>query len=205
MCQHAIWGALLTPLFIGSAASGEETESDSPDFPRCVIAVDEQHTIRRSDVKNDSGASLSWVIRKDGEVVLERNARQEHQFKYFREDSGVYTVHVRQIVDGAYRVISNVISYRIRMDEEKGSYPCHLFVSRHGVVNRSLVDGELSAHLVWVVELNGQQVLKKNAENSTQFRYSGRNPGRYQISVQRIADDECHRISNVVTYVIKRQ
>ena len=170
-------------------------------IPQCVVAVDKDLTLRRTEVKHDPGSALSWVIRKDGRVVLERNARDEMAYQFVgNAQPGVYTVYLHQFVDGAYRVISNVVSYEVP-DEAKGKAKpaCHLYLVSDRMVNRSLVEDELDADLTWQVLLDGSQVLARNAKNQTQFRYFGAKPGKYEISVLR----DGKRISNVIRYTIK--
>lgn len=176
----------------------KKSVSSSPSgFPACVISVDSDHTLRRTKVKNDPGTGLAWVIRKEGQIALERNAREEMSYQFVgNTEPGIYTAYLHQFVDGAYRVISNVVSYEITEKEAKPKPPCHLYLGENHVVNRSLVDGEQDTTLSWQVKHNGKVVLKRNARNETQYRYFGTKPGRYEIVVLR--DGE--RISNVIRY-----
>lgn len=201
-------------LFAAPAVSDAKVyETNASAFPRCVIAIDAEHTIRRTSIENDPGTALAWVIVKDGETVLSRNARKENHYKYFLDSPGVYTVYVHQFIDGAYRVISNVNSYTVTASREDATqsvprdtqdHPCHIFVDENRIVNRGLVDGELTARLVWTVKRDGELVLRRNAKSQTQFRYFGRKPGRYEVSVQKIVDGDYRTVSNVLSYELPR-
>ena len=90
-----------------------ESDTDATRFPAAELWLAEDRTVNRTAVLNDNGQSLAWVIIHDGSVVLKRNAKNETQYRYFREDAGTYTIYLEQFVDGQYRVISNVVSYRI--------------------------------------------------------------------------------------------
>jgi len=63
----------------------------------------------RGDIKGDPAvSSLTWVIKdQDGYSVLERNAENEYQYRYFV--SGTYTVHIKAWYDGAYHQISDEV------------------------------------------------------------------------------------------------
>lgn len=86
---------------------------DTTGYPRVVLWLEADGAVNRTAVLNDNGKALQWVIVRDGRTVLKRNARNETQYRYFIDEPGVYTIYMSQFVDGAYRVISNIVSYRI--------------------------------------------------------------------------------------------
>lgn len=90
----------------------KEYDLDSTLFPSAEIWLDKDNAVHRTGIQNDNGGALCWVVLHNGKEVLQRNARNETEYKYFRSDSGVYTIYVTQFVDGRYRVISNVVSYQ---------------------------------------------------------------------------------------------
>lgn len=174
-----------------------------------TIAIAEDNTVHRTTSKNPGDAKLTWVIIKDGNVVLKRSADKEDAYRYFRQEPGVYTVYVEKFIDGAYRAVSNIVSYRIENDkpnhDRRRNVPeknaaCQLYLGHDNTVCRSLVADETEAELTWVVSRNGDQVLAANAKNSTQLRYSNRKEGRYQVSLHRTIDGKRVAIGNVVTY-----
>jgi hypothetical protein len=64
----------------------------------------------RGDIQGDTEvSSLTWVIQDlDGYSVLERNAENEYQYRYFV--SGIYTVHIKAWYSGAYHQISDQVT-----------------------------------------------------------------------------------------------
>jgi len=64
----------------------------------------------RGDVQGDiEVSSLTWVIQdEDGYSVLERNAENEYQYRYFV--SGIYTVYIKAWYAGAYHQISDQVT-----------------------------------------------------------------------------------------------
>lgn len=98
---------------VPSAGTYIPAEEYTPEFPSAEIWLDKNYTVHRTDVKNDNGRSLAWVVVYNGKKVLQRNARGETEYEYYRRDPGTYTIYLEQFVDGQYRVISNVVSYEI--------------------------------------------------------------------------------------------
>ena len=64
----------------------------------------------RGDIQGDTEvSSLTWVIQDlDGYSVLERNAENEYQYRYYV--SGAYTVHIKAWYSGAYHQISDQVT-----------------------------------------------------------------------------------------------
>lgn len=75
------------------------------------ISIDEKNKISRELTELDN---LTWVIVYNGDIVLERNAEDETQYKYFSEEPGIYTVYLKAWIDGGYKTVSNVISYELK-------------------------------------------------------------------------------------------
>lgn len=65
--------------------------------------------VSRGEVQGTSAVtSLTWVITdKDGYAVLERNAENEFQYRYFQ--SGTFNVHIKAWFKGAYYQISDQV------------------------------------------------------------------------------------------------
>ena len=85
-----------------------------PTIPTVTIRIDETNKIHRTTIQNEGDWKLAWVIQRDGEQVLVRNALSETTYRYFRNDPGVYTVYVRGWIGDRYQAISNIESYEIR-------------------------------------------------------------------------------------------
>lgn len=58
--------------------------------------------------------NLTWVIKRNSAELLSRLTRDELSYCYYRNfDPGTYTVHLEAILDGAYRIVSNTVTYTI--------------------------------------------------------------------------------------------
>jgi hypothetical protein len=64
----------------------------------------------RGDIQGETEVSLlTWVIQdEDGYSVLERNAENEYQYRYFVNVT--YTVHIKAWYAGAYHQISDEVT-----------------------------------------------------------------------------------------------
>ena len=52
------------------------------------------------------------MIENNGQVVLQRNAANELSYTYFANTPGnSVRVWLEQLIDGAYRVVSNIVTY----------------------------------------------------------------------------------------------
>jgi hypothetical protein len=71
-------------------------------------------SVIRGDVQGDTEVSLlTWVIQdEDGYSVLERNAENEYQYRYFV--SGTYTVYIKVWYAGAYHQISDEVTIQCK-------------------------------------------------------------------------------------------
>ena len=181
-------------------------------LPECVIAVGADNTVHRTEIINGEKRGGTWVIVKDGTVALECRVTTK-SFTYWIKDPGVYTVYITHRVGSVVRVISNVVSYRIdsynasnkspdtETVDRHVDFPCHIYAAhkhyQHPVINRSLVDGEFSEELVWVVQGGGTQWAARSAKRSTQFRY-WRKPGEYEVFLAKLVGDKYQRMSNVI-------
>lgn len=78
--------------------------------PFVTLSVDQDHTLNRTILEPEPDG-VTWNIFRDGKVVLRRNAKNETQFKYPEDTPGLYSVYVTVWIDGAYRIVSNVVFY----------------------------------------------------------------------------------------------
>lgn len=57
---------------------------------------------------------LTWVIAKDDQIVLKRNAKNELTYTYAKNYMpGVYTGYLQAYISGAYRRVSNMVTYTV--------------------------------------------------------------------------------------------
>jgi len=57
--------------------------------------------------------TLVWVVEKDGNVVMRRNAKDESEFTYFDNTSGAYQVWLERFYAGNYLIASNIVEYSV--------------------------------------------------------------------------------------------
>jgi hypothetical protein len=91
----------------------DSNSSPSNEVPDVTIELSVDNDgcgVIRGDVQGNSEvSSLTWVIKDlDGYSVLERNAENEYQYRYFV--SGTYTVHIQAWYEGAYHPISDQVT-----------------------------------------------------------------------------------------------
>ncbi|MBE0688274.1 MAG: hypothetical protein IH585_19955 [Anaerolineaceae bacterium] len=95
--------------YFGIAESSSNNIYEIPDVTIELSVVDDGCGVVRGEIEGDTPiSSLTWVIKdQDGYSVLERNAENEYQYRYFI--SGTYTVHIKAWYDGAYHQISDEV------------------------------------------------------------------------------------------------
>ncbi len=76
-----------------------------------VIVLHDDYTVTRTD--GVEYTNLSWQIKKDGVVVLERSASNELSYCYTDQSPGVYSICLIAFVEGQYVPVSNVVEYTI--------------------------------------------------------------------------------------------
>lgn len=94
--------------FINGHEGLKGKEEDSEYYT--LLSINKNNTISRGQT---NAKALTWVIMHNGEIVLERNAENETQYKYFGTESGNYTVYLKAWIDSGYKTISNVVTYTI--------------------------------------------------------------------------------------------
>ncbi len=139
------------------------------------------------------GDALTWVIEKDGQVVLERNASNELSYTYFLNvDQSKYRVWLKQFVDGQYQVVSNIIEYEV------GQTEFELSVDQQFKLHR---DGQLGDQIQWVVEKDGQIVLERLASNELDYTYFNNAAGSsFRVWLKMFVNGEYEVVSNIVSY-----
>ncbi len=96
--------------YLGIAGSSSSNINEVPDvFIELIVDQDGCGVIRGDLQGNTPVSSLTWVILdQDGYSVLERNAENEFQNRYFL--SGTYTVHINAWYEGTYHQISDEVT-----------------------------------------------------------------------------------------------
>jgi hypothetical protein len=91
-------------------------------------------TVTRTDVANDWGLQMRWVVKRDGKVVATANARADATYEHPGQEPGTYEIvlemfkYVNYAKDKAgeytqskFVVISNAVSYTVEGKPAAGS------------------------------------------------------------------------------------
>jgi len=57
--------------------------------------------------------TLAWIVEKDGNIVMRRNAKNESEFTYFDNSTGNYQIWLERFHNGAYLTASNKVGYSV--------------------------------------------------------------------------------------------
>ncbi len=156
------------------------------------LSVDSIYGLHRSGML---GEDLTWVIERDGVVVLERNAANELDYTYFNNAAGsLYRVWLKQPINGQYQRVSNYIDYTV------GVTPSYEVLTDQS--HRVIRTGYLGEPLLWKVEVDGALLDYFDASFSMQWVDYTNIPGAtYTVSL--VAMDGLYTpVSNVVTYTV---
>ena len=79
-----------------------------------TLTLKDDYTVVRNDV-NYQAHNLCWRIIYNGNIVLERNAENELEYKYFSSAPGTYQIYLTEFNSefGGYVRISNIVEYTI--------------------------------------------------------------------------------------------
>ena len=94
----------------------QENESNADKYAKEIytLTLKDDHTVVRSDEKHDAW-NLGWRVIYNGNIVLERNAENEFEYKYFRDDPGTYKIYLVEFNSdfSGYVRVSNEVEYTI--------------------------------------------------------------------------------------------
>ena len=76
-----------------------------------TITMDEDHTVHRPEV--EGYRNLGWIVLRNGDQVLHRNAENELSYRYFSNSPGTYEIYLTAYVSGQYVPISNTVTYTL--------------------------------------------------------------------------------------------
>ncbi|OUS26990.1 hypothetical protein A9Q99_17435 [Gammaproteobacteria bacterium 45_16_T64] len=143
------------------------------------------------------GDSVQWVIEKDSNIVLERNAANELEYTYFSNTPGSsFRVWLKMFIDGSYQVVSNIVEYDV-----PSSYAYGLTLGANYELTRT---GNLGDSVGWVVIKDGSVVLQRNAANELSYTYFSNTPGStIQVYLRQFISGAYQQVSNVVQYTVQ--
>ena len=164
----------------------------TPDIDQFELSMGNTFELNRT---GHVGDPVQWVIEKDGEIVLQRNAADELNYTYFNNTAGSeFRVWLQMFVDGQYQVVSNIVEYTV-----PASYPYTLSLSNY-TVSRS---GNLGDNVSWVIIKNGAVVLQRNASNELSYTYFSNTSGStIAIYLHQWIDGYYQPVSNTLTYTV---
>jgi hypothetical protein len=160
------------------------------------LTLDYDFTVRRD---GSIGDSVTWVVEKDGTVVLRRNAASELEYRYYSNTFGSdINIWLEEYIDSAYQRVSNVVSYSPGTTD--------LFELTLGANYELGRSGYYGDDVQWVIEEDGQVVLERNAADELSYTYFANSTGSsYRIWLKQFIDGEYKVVSNIVNYGVGQQ
>lgn len=143
------------------------------------------------------GDDIEWVIEKDDEIVLIRNAQNELSYQHIDDSLGAsYRIWLRKLVDDQYQVISNVLTHDVPT-----SYPNLLVINSNFEVSRT---GNFDETVTLVALDNGVEVFRQDVSgffSYTQFRaVLGRT---YTVFLEAPNNNSRQQVSNTIYFSIQ--
>lgn len=139
----------------------------------------------------DSNADLTWVVEKNGNIVLTRNATHSLNIRYFSLTSGAdFRIWLE---DSAGLTVSDTVAFTV---DETFNY--QLSLDTNYQLSRSGIIGD---QVNWVVEEDGQIVIERGASAELNYSYPGNLTGsHYRAWLTEYIDGAYTRVSNYVVY-----
>jgi hypothetical protein len=171
-----------------------------------LLALDELNRITRSPGYHES---LTWIISKDDEPMLERSAKNELTYTYYMNyQPGVYTCYLQAYLDGAYRQVSNSIEYTVEnnSDFSENGFPN---LVEHAMGTRAGTEPHHTTPTLINVRTEGDSSyltyrysVNTDATDVRLFVDSAKSIGNWSratpISVTVISADEYHEVRDVI-------
>ncbi|RLU02084.1 MAG: hypothetical protein D9N11_11010, partial [Ketobacter sp.] len=168
---------------------------DEPTSYPYELGLEPNYKLTRS---GNLGESLTWVIVKDDDVVLQRSANNELSYTYSSNTAGSYfQVYLQQSQGGYAQRVSNIVRYEVK------NFGYTVSVDQNYVLSRN---GMLGEPLTWVIEENGQQVAQQDASQALSFTYPGNTPGAaYRVWLAMVVDGTLRPVSNATYYQVPEE
>lgn len=97
---------------IGQITS-ELTKKDEITGPFVKLSVMPDHRLKRTKLEGEEHMSICWHVIRDGNPVVQSFSQGETEYTPPDHTPAVYTAYVSAWVQGEYRVVSNIVSYKI--------------------------------------------------------------------------------------------
>ena len=193
MCIRDRYRVWLTQLIDGESEIVSNTVEYEVGQSSFELVIDQLFTVYRD---GQLGDQIVWVVERDGEVVLQRNAENELSYQFFNNSPGSsFRVWVEKFIDGEYLRVSNIVEYDVPQ-----SYPFSLSIDSTFEITRS---GNLGDNVSLAVIENGFQVFGRSMNNELSYRYFRNFSGRtYTVHLQAFSNGFSRPVSNAITYSV---
>ncbi len=142
------------------------------------------------------GEDLSWVVSKNGNEGLHRNAANETSYRDPNLRPGHYTVYLEKFLNGGYQRCSNVVEYTYGDVDVKNSYQVSI-ADKFTVVR----NGGLGGDLQWIFEKDGEIIYSRDAADELSYLYPDLQEGAsYKVWLEQRFDGTV--ISNILSFTI---
>ena len=106
--------SVLSSLLLASCVPTTSSQADSSlQQPAFTLWFDAANRVHRTTLQNEASLQPTWVIVQDGDVVLEQSAVGKTIYTYFKDEPGLYTLHLEAWTGERFEVASNVVSYKL--------------------------------------------------------------------------------------------
>lgn len=156
------------------------------------LTLGEDYEIQRSGVL---GESLTWVIERNGSIVLQRIAANELSYTYYNNLPGsTYRVWLKKYINGAYQQVSNAVQYTV------GALSFSVDVDENYVISRS---GQSGNAVRWVIEQDYANTVTRTANYELNYLHFNNQPGSsYRVWLEAMVDGEYETVSNIAEYSV---
>lgn len=170
-------------------------QQDSSPFSGTFTALDlidlsiaPDYTVYRG---GEASADLSWVIEKNGEIVLIRDATNNLNIRYFSLTAGAdFRIWLE---DSQNVTVSDIVTFTV---DETFKYQLSL-----GLDYQLTRSGTLGEQLNWMIEEDGQTVIVRGASAELSYTYHDNRIGsHYRAWLTEYIDGAYTRVSNYVEY-----
>lgn len=176
-------------------------------------------TVTRSNIINPTRGLTQWIVKYDRRRVAAINASGRMTYRYTGGAGGIYEIYLEQFIDGAYRRISNIVSYQNLCGSAStgtagltvlsnpssprhygGTTSVQLNVEADGTFFWGAITNDNRTGTSIVIEKDGRVVMKHNARDKTSYLYFVKTPGTYKAWIEQSIGGRYQVISNVVAY-----
>jgi hypothetical protein len=91
----------------------EITKKDEIVGPFVKLSEMPDHRLKRTKLEGEEHMTICWHVIIDGKPTVQSFSQGETEYTSPYHTPGVYTAYVSAWVQGEYRVVSNVVSYKI--------------------------------------------------------------------------------------------